>query len=229
MTAEKTLYVNGDLIRGKLLELEMSERDLSRQTGIGEATIRNLLRRNQAQTSLTVAQVQALAGEVGLTVAEALTPHQPADAPRDSDDRAQRLLAVLRYEQRIIPWDHLVDAFGWSSEELRHAAKTANQCLQGTGLRVHIARTGLALRAEEQPVREVIAVVDRLRARDESMDNRTARILFEVVTGTIAQALVRRKYLPRLGYLRNQGMIHVGRPGDMFIVPSEEVMFAFDV
>jgi hypothetical protein len=125
-----------------------------------------------------------------------LTPEQPADTAQDSNDMARRLLAVLRHEQRIIAWDHLVDAFGWSSKDLRHAAGTANQSLQGTGLRVHIANSGLTLRAEEQPVSEVIASVDRLRARDDSMDNGSARVLYEVVTGTIAQAQVRKGYGP---------------------------------
>jgi hypothetical protein len=136
-----------------------------------------------------------------------LTPEQPADTAQDSNDMARRLLAVLRHEQRIIAWDHLVDAFGWSSKDLRHAARTANQSLQGTGLRVHIANSGLTLRAEEQPVSEVIASVDRLRARDDGMGNGSARVLYEVVTGTIAQAQVRTGYGPRLGYLKNQGMV----------------------
>ncbi len=190
MTSTNSVYVNGDRIRSRLLELEMSERDLSRQTGIGQSAIRGLLRTSQTHTSLTVAQLQTLAREVGLTVAEVLTPEQPVDTERDSSDTARRLLAVLRHEQRIIAWDHLVDAFAWSSKNLRRAASTANQSLQGTGLRVHIANSGLTLRAEEQPVSEVITSVDRLRARDDSMDNGTARVLYEVVAGTIAQAQV---------------------------------------
>jgi hypothetical protein len=94
---------------------------------------------------------------------------------------------------------------------------------------VHIANSGLALRAEEKPVREVIASVERLRARDDSMDNGTARVLYEVVTGSIAQGQIKKGYAPRLGYLNNQGMVDVGRPGEKFIVPSEDVSFAFDV
>ncbi|SCX59797.1 hypothetical protein SAMN03159343_4004 [Klenkia marina] len=142
---------------------------------------------------------------------------------------ARELLAVLRREPRIIAWDHLVDAFGWTSKDLRGAAKTANQSLRGTGMRVHIAPSGLALRADEQPVEEVIASLERLPARDDSMDNGTARVLYEVVTGSISQAQIRKSYGPRLGYLKNQGMVYVGQPGRDFIVPSDDVMFGFDV
>jgi hypothetical protein len=40
---------------------------------------------------------------------------------------------------------------------------------------------------------------------------------------------IRKGYGPRLGYLKNQGMVRVGQPGRDFIVPSDDVMFAFDV
>jgi hypothetical protein len=123
----------------------------------------------------------------------------------------------------------LVDAFGWTSKDLRRVARAANHSLRGTGLHVHIANSGLALHAEEMPVRKVIASVERLRARDDSMDNGTARVLYEVVTGSIAQGQIEKGYGPRLGYLSNQGMVHVGRPGEKFIVPSEDVAVAFDV
>jgi transcriptional regulator with XRE-family HTH domain len=230
MTWSNAVFVNGDRIRSRLLSLGMTERDLSRQTGIGQSAIRGLLRENQTHTSLTIAQLQSLAREVGLTVAEVLTPDDEAVDPAVTDDeKAQRLISVLLHERRTIAWDHLADAFGWTSKDLRHAARTCNERLRGTGLRIHIANNGLALRAADQPVNEVIASVERLRARDDSMDHGTARVLFEVVTGSIAQAQIRKGYAPRLGYLKNQGMVHVGRPGEKFIVPSEAVSFAFDV
>lgn len=230
MTWSNAVFVNGDRIRSRLLALGMTERDLSRQTGIGQSAIRGLLRECQTHTSLTIAQLQSLAREVGLTVAEVLTPDEkPVDTPVTHDEKAQRLISVLLHERRAIAWDHVVDAFGWTSKELRHAAKAADAVLRGTGLRVHIASNGLSLRAVEQPVSEVIASIERLRARDDSMDNGTARVLFEVVTGTIAQRQIRKGYAPRLGYLKNQRMVHVGRPGEKFIIPSEDVAFAFDV
>lgn len=230
MSDANTVFVNGGRIRSRLLDLEISERDLARQTDIGQSAIRGLLRNSHAHTSLTIAQVQALAREVGLTVAEVLTPDEDiTDEPADSDDMTRRLIAVLLQDKRIIAWDHLVDAFQSTRKDLRRAATAANQSLRGTGLRVHIANSGLALRAEETPVREVIATVERLRARADSMDNGTARVLYDVVTGSIAQGQIKKGYGPRLGYLHNQGMVHVGRPGGKFIVPSEDVAFAFDV
>lgn len=162
-------------------------------------------------------------------MAEVLAPEQPTDTVPDEDDMARQLLAVLRHEQRIIPWNHLADAFGWGSRDLRQAARTANQRLQGAGLRVHVVTSGLALRANEQSVHEVIASVESLRARDESRDDGTARILHEVVTGSIAQAQIRKGYGPRLGYLENQGKVHVGQPGEDFIVPPEDIRPAFDI
>jgi hypothetical protein len=71
--------------------------------------------------------------------------------------------------------------------------------------------------------------VERLRARDDSMDNGTARVLHQVVTGRISQAQIRKGYGPRLARLHKQGMVEVGRTGQKFISPTEDVLFAFDV
>jgi hypothetical protein len=136
------------------------------------------------------------------------------------ESSAGPVLQRLREAQQPRPEDR---------KDLRHAARTANRSIRGTGLRVHVVTSGLALRADEQPVSEIIASIERLRARDDSMDNGTARVLYEVVTGTIAQAQIRKGYGPPLGYLKNQGMVHVGRSGQDFIAPSDDVKVAFDV
>lgn len=54
-------------------------------------------------------------------------------------------------------------------------------------------------------------------------------VLYQVVIGTIAQKQIRKGYGPRLARLQKQGMVDVGRNGKAFIVPTDDVAFAFDV
>lgn len=229
MSDANITYVNGQRVRARLLELEMSERDLSRQTGVGQSAIRRLLRHNETHTSLTVAQLQALAREVGLTVAELLTPDEPAEEPRNGTEMTQRLISLLLQDKRLIPYDHLAEAFACTTREMRKVAENANEALTRTGLRIHVSNNGLALRAEEREIADAVATVERLRARDDSMDNGTARVLHQVVTGRISQAQIRKGYGPRLARLHKQGMVEVGRAGQKFISTTEDVLFAFDV
>ena len=183
----------------------------------------------QTHTSLTVARLQAVAREVGLTIVELLTPDEPAEEPRTRTDMARRLTSLLLHDKRLIPYDHLAEAFNCTTRELRKVAADADDALAGTELRVHVTNNGLALRADESDITDATSTVERLRARDDSMGNGTARVLHQVVTGHISQAQIRKGYGPRLARLHRQGMVEVGRAGRGIITASDDVLFAFDV
>jgi hypothetical protein len=70
MTA--TVPVNGHVLRQRLLELGVSDRGFAARSGLGDATLRGMLLRNEINGSISVADLRHAINEAGMTFSDFL-------------------------------------------------------------------------------------------------------------------------------------------------------------
>lgn len=228
MSTQRYVPANGHALRQRQLELGISDRDLSRRTGLGQTTVRSILLKSQLSTSTNVAELNRCLSETGLTYGELLDVDRNGE-PDDSPDADVTVLAgVLIGDRRMHANEQLALALGWTFERLDTAATSLDCRLQPTGLKVHQNTNGLTIRSASDKSSDALQKLGELRDDAKGIKQGTARTLFAVYTGTLSTGDLPNDVRVELGELNNRGAIAIGSDAGKRMQLSDNCAFAFD-
>ena len=150
-----TILLNAARVRARRLELNLSERQLSAITGLGQSVVRSL----EAGTNhkdLTLGEVTRLAAALAVDVTQLLTHDQPAERTGAAEPAAKagelqdeplsasatatdvsRVGALLHDVDRLIPVESLAVTAELSLERTHAVLRELDSRLRPTGLRLH--------------------------------------------------------------------------------------------
>lgn len=207
MTARgtRTVPVNGDLVRQRMFELALSERELGRRIGSTSSALRSIISRNEMTTSFALADVRRLVEALGVTWGDLLDVAAPEPAPPTDD--ANELIALLTGQKRAHSAVRLARALGWTLDRLTDAERTADAHLSALGLAVHRASNGLVLRARKNTAHRPREVLHLLRDDEEGLKQGAARVLFAAMQGTLSPQENRNDHNVQLAWLFNVGAL----------------------
>ena len=229
MNNTRHVPVNGLVLRNRLNELGMSDRDLSRLTGLGQTMVRSILLQNRLSTSTNVAELNRCLEEVGLTYGELLDANysnEPDDSP---DGDVSTLAGVLNSDRRMHPLEQLALALGWTLERLSEVAINLDKRLRLSGLRIHQNTNGLTIRPADDSSSKALKILTELRDDDQGLRHNTARTLFAVYSGTLSTGDLSNDVRVKIGELNNRGAITLGSGKGSRVQLSDNCAFAFDV
>lgn len=229
MTNFRSLQVNGHLVRQRLYQLGLGERDASRIIGMTTSSIRSITSRNAMSTSFSMADARRMTDALGLTWGDLFDMKPPsAEQPDEASGDARTLVQLLSVQQKAHEPDRLARALGWDLDRLDNAVGGAQAALAALGLFIHRASSGLALRTRED-LGHVQARLDVLRDDDAGIRQSTARVLYAAERGTISAQEDRNDHLVQLGRLHNLGVLVDNRDRDgCRHSPSEDFLYCLD-
>lgn len=228
MTAStRVVYANGDKVRDRILGMRISERELARRTGLGDATVRALLRRSELNTSAQVADIYRALDELGLTPGQLLDPPPPAEPDDTTDDDIQTLAGLLMAERTMHLPERIALALGWTLDRLNTTLTALDARLRPTGLRVHRNAMGIAIRPATNNADAALKRLADLHDGEDGIHQGTARVLHAIYTGDISTRETRSDHHVHLGALKNRGAIHIGHSDINRYTLTDDVAFAF--
>jgi transcriptional regulator with XRE-family HTH domain len=226
---DRIVYANGNKVRERILDMRISERELARRTGLGDATVRAILHRNELSRSTQIADIYRALTELGLNPGQLLDPPPPDEPDDTSDDDIHTLAGLLLCERTMHKPDRLAVALQWELDRLRAALTALDARLRNTGLRVHENSMGITIRPLDDRADKARQRLAELRDDDEGIHQGTARVLYAIYTGNISTRETRNDHQVQLGALKNRGAITFGTgTGNRFTL-SGDVAYAFDV
>lgn len=228
-STDRIVYANGDKVRERILDMRISERELARRTGLGDATVRAILHRNELSRSAQLADIYRALTELGLNPGQLLDPPPPVEPDDTSDDDIHTLAGLLLSERTMHKADRLTLALQWELDRLRTALTGLDARLRHTGLRVHENSMGITIRPLDDRADQARQRLAELRDDDEGIHQGTARVLYAIYTGNISTRETRNDHQVQLGALKNRGAITFGTgTGNRFTL-SEDVAYAFEI
>ncbi|MGY1714368.1 hypothetical protein ACI78R_07910 [Geodermatophilus sp. SYSU D01106] len=227
MTA--TVPVNGAALRERLLAAGLSDRAYGDKSGLGDATVRGMLLRNEVNGSVSIADLRRAATEAGMTMGDLFDP-EPADAPDDTpaDDIAV-LAQVLIAQKQMHPEDRLAQALDWHLDRLRDAITGLNARLTPIGLRVHRNSMGVTIRANDQSATHALDRLTRYKDADDGIDHGTARVLYAAYRGALSATDMSTDRMLKVGALANRGAVTVSSGVGTRVQLTDDVAYAFDM
>lgn len=228
-TSTRVVYANGDKVRDRILDMRISERELARRTGLGEATVRALLRRSELNTSAQVADIYRALDELGLTPGQLLDPPMPVEPDDTTDDDIDSLTGLLMTERIMHPPDRLALALGWTLDRLSATLTGLEARLRPAGLRVHRNSMGITLRPATDNADEAAQRLADLHDDEDGIHQGTARVLYAIYTGDISSRETRNDHQVQLGALKNRGAIHIRFGDGTRYTLTDDVAYAVDV
>ena len=227
MTA--TVPVNGETLRHRLLELGLSDRGFGARSGLGDATVRGILLRNEINGSISIADVRRAVNEAGMTFNDLFD--MPAwDHPDETPtDDCSVLAQVLNGERRMHPEDRLALALGWHIDRLRTAAEELDARLGLLGLRIHTNSMGMCIRAADTRGEGASQQLSAYRDADDGIGQGTARVLYAAYRGTLSPTDTSTDRTLQLGALANRRAITFGSGVGKRVRLTDDVAYAFDV
>lgn len=220
-----TVRVNGSLIRQRLLELRLSEREAAKTFGLTTTTIRSAVANGALSSSQSLADVRNLKEGLGISWADLFDA--PAPEPAETDD-VPVLIQVLIEQPKAVPEDRLARALGWDLDRVRDAATAAEGALAPAGLMIHVASSGLLIRArsDHSATRQRL---DDLRDDEAGLNQSAARVLHEAWAGELSPQEDRNNHQVQLGRLHNLGVLEDRRStGGSRHTVSDATAFCFD-
>ncbi|WP_323793481.1 hypothetical protein [Nocardioides sp.] len=228
-STDRVVYANGEKVRERVLEMRISERELARRTGLGDATVRAILHRNELSRSTQVADIYRGLTQLGLTPGQLLDQPPPAEPEDTDEDDLHTLAGLLLSERTMHKPDRLAVALQWDLDRLRTALTGLDARLRHTGLRVHENTMGITIRPLDDRADQARQRLAELHDDGEGMHQGTARVLYAIYTGNISMRETRNDHQVQLGALKNRGAINFGTgTGNRFSL-SEDVAYAFNV
>jgi hypothetical protein len=200
-----------------------------RLPGLGDATVRALLRRNELNTSAQVADIYRALDELGLTPGQLLYPPAPVEPDDTSDDDVSTLAGLLMTERVMHLPDRLALALGWTLDRLIATVHVLDARLRPAGLRVHRNTMGITLRPATDHADEAKQRLADLRDDEDGIHQGTARVLDAVYTGDISTRETRNDHQVQLGALKNRGAITFGHGDGNRYTVADDVAFALRV
>lgn len=228
-TSNRVVYANGDTVRERILEMRISERELARRTGLGDATVRALLRRNELNTSAQIADIYRALDVLGLAPGELLDPPPPADPDDTVGDDIATLAGLLMADRTMHLPERLALALGWTLDRPHDTLPALDARLRPAGLKVHHNTMGITVRPATDNAREARARLADLNDDADGINQGTARVLYAVYTGDISGRETRGDHHVHLGALKNRNAIHIGHGDGSRYTLTDDATFAFDV
>jgi len=221
--------VNGRVLRQRIMELGLSEREFATTVGIGAGTLRTIVSQDMLVGHLTVATLDRILGESGLSASDLLNRPLPPGDETPSDDTL-RLTQVLVSDLRVHPRERLAVAFGWTLDRVDDALNDLHPRLLALGLSVHDNTRGVTVRPRDTSSTDALRRLQQMFDVTEGLDNGEARVLHHAMHNLLGRGNVRKGDRPRLVSLHRQGMIEVndGEGGGRFRL-SDAATFALDV
>lgn len=224
-------YANGDLVRQRMFELVLSERELANRATIGQATLRSILNNNTISEATPLAIVNALAQAVGLTMTDLLQPPEPDPLPDDTPEAdVAHLTALLCRAHTTVSRDRLAAALQWTLPRLAAAEAELDLVLAPLGPCVNRNSAGLSIRTKDAGLKPIWQRLELMRDAQDTMHNGMARTLYSVFTDSLSKTQIRNNDSVQLGALINRGAVTVKATSEGHRVQlSEAALFAFDV
>lgn len=225
----RTIPVNGQALRERLLTAGITDRTYVDRSGIGYSSARSMLIKNEISGAVSIADFRRAALEAGMKVGDLLdlTP-QPVPDETPAEDIAV-LAQVLTTQTQVHPEDRLAQALGWHLDRLRAAIVGLNASLDAVGLRVHHNTMGVSIRASDNRSSEALKRLTAYRDADDGLDIGTARVMYAAYKGALSPKNLAKQQLPRLGALMKRGVITVGSGVGDRIRLADDTTYAFDV
>lgn len=208
-----TVTANGPAFRRRLTEGEISERELTRRTGLGPASPRSILLRNSVSGALA-RRHEEMSGRGGLDVGDLLdSPVGPA-ADTTTDGDVATLGALLNGAGRTTTADRLCRGLGWELDSLTRAGDLLDKSLRLIGQRL--------VRNRERLRHPTVGPVDQRSARTPPHQprrrgrhaQRHGTRAVPGARGDFVQAGVKNDHPVQVAALLNRGAIQVGDAGD---------------
>ncbi len=217
--------VNGAAVRQRLHDLRLSERELANSCGFTASSIRGVVANGAMSSSFTLAELRALKSALGLSWSDLFV--EPRPEPTGSED-VPVLVQVLTGQTKAIPEDRLARVLGWDLDRLKDAAEAAVSALAPVGLTIHVASTGLQIRAVDDQA-ENRSRLESLRDDETGISQSAARVLREAWTGELSSQEDRNNHQIQLGRLHNLGVLEDRRSsGGRRHAISDDTAFCFD-
>lgn len=224
-----SVYANGDRVRGRLLDQGLSDREFSRQTGLGQSVVRGILYRNEINGSTPIADIARCLNHTGLSASDLLDPPAPSDPDNTPEDDIQVLAQLLNSEKRMHTPERITIALGWTTDRLRTTLRELDAHLRPLGLRIHENAMGVTIRAADNRHEEASERLSRLRDDEDGIHQGLARVLYAAYAGTLSGQETKNDHMVALGALRNRRAIQIGTGKDSRYRLTPDTAYAFDV
>jgi hypothetical protein len=213
------IYFDRNLITDRMNDLGLSERTIVQKTNIPYFQFRQARKTGQFDGHVTLSQIHRLASELGLTLAELLSPHNPCEPNRDDSSEqdeptgptcdAQVLIPVLVSVPRLVSITHAARTLGWTRERIEDALAAIPSILEGTGLRLHKINS----RATVTPIdsaKSLGQAIGRLQTTTSGLNASQAHTLRRITNGEpVFHRNVGQQEKLTLGALKNMGCIEL--------------------
>lgn len=203
--------IDGTLLRGRRIELGLSQRALGAAVGVNGMTIQRLEDGSDTD-DFPLGLVRSVAGALAIDVALLLGTTPATRGGEDAD--VQVVGRLIASHERPLPRHHLVEALEWDDDRLDAALAGLHDLLLVTGQALQETTAGLSLRAAHDPG----PVDERLAASlaaDVGLSTQERRLLRQSVAGPVSherQSVPAQRAtanLRRLGLLVDVGDTHV--------------------
>lgn len=222
-----TVPVKGSVFRQRLTQAGLSERQLTRRTGLGPTSLRRILFRNEVSGAVALIDMQRCLDEVGMSWGDFLDPVVlPAANTADAD--VATLGALLNGAGRATSADRLCRALGWELGRLIHAADRLDERLRPLGQRLIRNANGYRIRPLDTTTDAALRRLNDLRDDEEGMHSGMARVLYQVYAGSMSKQETKNDHRVQVAALLHRSAIRASDASGERYVLTDDVRFALD-
>jgi hypothetical protein len=207
-------HLTPNLITDRMNSLNLSERAIVRNTQIPQFQFRQARQSHQLDGHISLAQINRLASELGISVPELLAPPDPVSTPVpavDTEDDVQTLVPILVSAPSLVSVAHAARILRWKRERIEAALAAIPAALEGTGLRLQTSSGRVKIAASDSPDKAVLHAIGRLQTVTAGLNRSQARTLLRIVNGeAVFHRNIGNQEKLSLGALKNMGCIEVG-------------------
>jgi hypothetical protein len=207
-------------ITDRMNTLGLSEREVVRASGIPYAQFRQARKTGQFDGHVTLAQLDRLAAQLGLTISELLASAdgdstslpEPSEVT-DAEDVAS-VVPLLLAVPRLVAIPHVARTLGWSRERLSRALAATPAALDGTGLCLREIRGSVKIEPTNTSSKAVRHTIARLQTSTYGLNTRETQTLLRITEGErVAHRNVGKQQQLVFGALSNKGCIETDDRG----------------
>lgn len=213
--------VNAAKVRAAMSRQGLTDREVDRLSGIGQAPVRTAVLKGVLHASTPLAKVRAYIETLGLTWGELLdepTPATPTDALPPTK-RQTTLARIITTSTRGIDLDHLCTVFGVTVEQLRADLDQLHGPLAALGFHLVVGNNNkvLLVRGSDPNYDDAAAQLQVLRDAADDLNLSAANTLYRAYKGTLPSRGLGNNDRVQVGALTTRGAI--GPPASNDRVP----------
>ena len=199
-----------DLITDQMSALGLSERSVISRTGLPNFTFRKARQTGEFEGTITLKQLDALAGVLALTLPQLLTvTDDPVEAHEPSaQEDAAHLIPILVEVAKTVAVDHLARSLNWERGRLHAALDAVPGALSGTGLRLHRSNGSIKVVPAAPTDARLKQALRRVRNLGSGLTTTEAAVLTRIINGTnVLDRSPSNATRVAVGALKNMGCI----------------------